>query len=182
LRTNPVHAGPAAADECGEAALAAFHDAPIRPPDEDGGDLRLETAGEHLGEACLVTHEAARHRVQPSHGEPRPLLQESVEPDRLDREDERVLQRHPLVGCRDPEEDPDVADGVARVEDLEDDASAVEVARELDRAPADDPHTGGRIPGPEDSRTRRVVLLAEEPASSSMSSGPRGASSGRPSC
>ena len=87
-----------------------------------------------------------------------------MEAHRLDREDQGVLQRDPLVRRGHPEEHPDVAQGVARAEDLQDDPSAVEVAGQFNGAAADDANAGGGFPGPEDGGPRREVLLLEHGA------------------
>ena len=97
-----------------------------------------------------------------------------MEADCVDREEEGVFQGHAFVGRGDPEEDPDVADGVAGPEDLEHDPAAVEIAGQFHCTAADNADVRGCFPHPEDGRPRRVMLLAEQPGELVDVIGPQG--------
>ncbi len=144
---HPVDAGPPAADELGQDALAQPDDAlVIGPVEEHEGDLGLEAAGQELDEPGLGAGHAGRHRQHPPPGELRTPGQQPVQRHRIDGQNPAVLQGDGIERLLRPQEDGHVADDVTRPENLQYDRAAVEGAGQLDGAAADDVDPFGGSP------------------------------------
>jgi hypothetical protein len=156
-----IDAGAPTTDEIGDDTLAEMNDTVLRLTDQNEGDLSFEAIGEKLDQTGLGAGQASRDRQHPPPGKAGSSFEQTMKGQRVNREDDAVLESDSVEGLCHPEEKRDVPHHVAGPKNLKNHLPAPEVAGQLDGAAADDVDTGGRLARPEQDGPSRVVVLAE---------------------